>query len=740
MTAKLSETLLTNLSQSFKERFSKNETIKSFPGFLADIEKNPHKYCRTSAEYFKDVFEYYGSYKKTDISGESVCRWKLFDLFGPVYGEEAAQNSIYNTICSFAENRVNKIILLHGPNGSSKTSLIAAMMSAIEEYSTKPEGAVFTFNWIFSDDAEKEAGLGFANAENRKYDEETLAFTKPDEITFKLACGMKDNPILLIPIPERKCFLNKLGIKQPHYLYNGELNQKSQEIFNQLAISYEGDWLKVIRHVQVERFYFSKLSRKGLISIDPERNHDANSRALNLDQSYRIPRILAMSSMHEPVGDLVDANRGVVEYSEIFKRHPDQNKYLLTTAEWGTISLPGFTAHVDCVIFATDNEKNLSLFKTYPDWPSFNGRFAYIKVPYLLKWSDEQKVCNKIISEHVRKHVAPHSAEIFSLWAILTRLRKSKHLQAQNLTFLEKATLYDKCLGPSTWSQTEQQSLLRDLKNISSEYEDDRSRLLATDAGSPIFDASYEGRSGASYREMTNIIVEATHKKEYLSPLTLIDVIKHTVKNESIYDFVKLHKVHKAEEGPYLSSDQILNEVSKYYYEVVKKDLQSSAGLIADEEYKKLFERYIQNVKAWTKNEKIQNAQTGSWETANENLMKRIEEKLNIKSEEANNRRKELFNKIAAWALKNNVAEGVPYDVLFSDLLEILRKNSAIEVNKQLKRLQTFILQYDSPDWKLVPNEDRKIAAQTIDKMLQLGYTQESLKEAVVFLNSNDKE
>lgn len=733
--ALLAEALITDLSQSFKDRFNKNETIKSFTGFLADVERDPHKYCRTSAEYLKDIFEYYGSTQKIDITGEKVNRWKIFDLFGPVYGEEAAQNSIYNTVCSFAENRVNKIILLHGPNGSSKTSLIAAIMAAIEDYSTKPEGAVFTFNWIFSDEGEREAGLGFGKADNALYNEETLAFTKPDEITFRLPCGMKDNPILLVPKVEREIFLKKLGIKQPHYLYNGELSQKSKEIFTQLAISYEGDWLKVIRHVQVERFYYSKLSRKGLVSIDPERNVDASSRALNRDQSYRIPRILAMSSIDEPFGDLVDANRGLVEYSEIFKRPPNDNKYLLTTAEWGTISLPGFTAHMDCVIFATDNEKNLSAFKTYPDWPSFNGRFAYVRVPYLLKWSDEQKVCNKIITEHVRKHVAPHTSEIFALWAILTRLRKSKHALAKNLTYVEKALMYDKCLGPSTWSQKEQQSLLRDLKEISSEYEDERKRAM----GEGVFDASYEGRSGASYREMTNIVVEATHKKEYLSPLTLIDVIKHVNKNESIYDFVKLHKIFTPDEG-YLTPEAIILEVLKFYYETVKKDLQNSAGLITDEEYKKLFERYIQNVKAWTKNEKIQNAQTSAWETANENLMKRIEEKLNIKPAEAHERRKELFNKIAAWALKNNVSEGVPYEKLFSDLLEILRNNSAVEVNKQLKRLQKFILQYGSDDWKLVPDEERKSVAQTIDKMLQLGYNQESLKEAVVFLNSHDKE
>lgn len=731
-----SKVLLDKLSSSFKKRFDADETIKSFSEFLTAVEQEPHKYCRTSAEYIKDVFDFNGSYNKTGKNGDKVRRWKIFDAFGPVYGQEEAQNALYNSICSFAENRVNKIVLLHGPNGSAKTSLINAIMMACQDYSKKPEGALFTFNWIFSDEAENEAGLGFGNAENREFNKETLAYTKPEEVTFKLPSGLKDNPLLLIPKTERAEILEKLGIPPTHYLYIADLSQKNQEIFNQLAIAYDGDWLRVIRHVQVERFYLSKMFRKGLVSIDPERNTDASSRPLNVELSYRIPRILALSTMHEPFGDLVDANRGIVEFSEIFKRPASDNKYLLTTAEWGTISLPGFTAQLDCVIFATDNEKNLSMFKHHPDWPSFNGRFAYVRVPYLLKWSDEQLACSKIIKEHVRKHVAPHTDEVLGLWSVLTRLRKSRHELARKLTYTEKAVLYDKCQGPSAWGQKDQQGLIRDLKDIASEYDDERSKPMVEGA----LDASYEGRSGASYREITNIVVEAIHKKEYLSPLMLIEVINHVNKNDSIYEFVKLHKVHKPEEG-YLSPDGIVAEITKFYYEALKKDLQNSAGLIADEEYKNLFERYIQNVKAWTKNEKILNKQTGSWEVASESLMRKIEEKLHIKPEEAEERRKELFTKLAAWALKNqnDISNGIPYEKLFSDLVEILRRNSATEVNKQLKRLQKFILQHGSDDWKLVPADDKKTVTQTIDKMLHLGYTADSLKEAMVFLNNEDK-
>jgi len=735
---------LSFLAESIKTRFDENETIKSFTSYLEDIQDDPAKYCRNSAHYLKDVFDYYGSYMVTHISGERVRRFRIFDLFTPVFGQEEAQNLIYNYICSFAENKINKIIILHGPNGSAKTSLVRSIMESLEAYSHLSEGAVFTFNWVFSDKGEKEAegvSLGFKEAGKKKNNfDKTLAFTNPEDITFKLPCGMKDNPILLIPKVERAALLKHLGLPENHHLYSAELSQKSHEIFKQLVVSYEGDWHKIIRHVQVERFYFSKLFRKGLISIDAGGNVDANSRPLNLERSYRIPRILAMSSMYEPYGDLVDANRGIVEFSEIFKRSVGENKYLLTTAEQGTISLHGFTAQLDCAIFATDNEKNLSAFKVHPDWPSFNGRLAYVRVPYILKWDDEKQACETIIEEHVQEsmHIAPHTANTLSLWAIMTRLRKSEDKQAKKLSHVEKTELYNTGKGPIRWAQRDRQELERELKSISHEYDDERTRVLARG----VTDASYEGRSGASYRDVENIIVDAVHKKEYLSPLSIFTTITDVNKNDSVYEFVRLHKEmdsHPIYEVGYLEPGEILDSVQQYYCNNVKRDLQKAAGLIAEDEYGKLFERYIQNVKAWIKNEKIKNIQTGAWEDPNERLMRRIEEKLEISKDESKERRREFFSKIAGWSLKGDLTKGIPYEKLFSDVLDILRRNNDDDTKEQLKRIQEYILQHNTECWKLVPEEERELVTQTIDNMLKLGYNQQSLKEAVVFVINNVK-
>jgi serine protein kinase len=725
-----------DLSGSIKQRFVDNESIKSFPQFLQDVKSSPSKYLRNSAQYLQDVFHHYGSYPVRDITGEEIPRWGLFDL-QPVFGQERAQNTIYSYINSFADNRVNKIVILHGPNGSAKTSLVASMMKGMEEYSKTSDGSVYTFNWIFSDVGEKETNIGFGKS-NTSYDCDTLAFIRPEDVSFKLACSMKDNPILLIPVKERKKFLKSLGVKNPpKYLLEAELCQKCHEIYSKLAISYGGDWSKIVRHVQVERFYLSKRFRKGLISIDPQVNRDANSRPLNVEQSYRIPPVLSLSSMHEPFGDLVDANRGVVEFSEIFKRSVEANKYLLTTAQWGTISLPSFTAYLDCVIFATDNQTQLSLFKRELDWPSFNGRFAYVRVPYNLKLSDETKTCSKLISDHVKSIIAPHSTEILALWSILTRLRQSDKLLASSLTYVEKAMLYDKEEAPTSWKTKDKQVILKDLKEIATEYDEEQSRVIAKS----VKDASYEGRSGASYRELETIIISCANKQTHLSPTTIFKAIEEMIKDESVYEFTRLYRGNREEsvdnilyEKGYLEPHEILFEIKLYYAEKIWKDLRKAASLISEEEYTKLFNRYLNNVKAWIQGEKIPNPKTGHKEDASEALMGSVEEKLSVPTKESESFRHGIFNKIASWKLDNQEETEIPYVELFSDSLDSLRKNINKDHEEKLEKLAENILYFNSEDWQLVNEEDKVWIVQTIDNLKDLGYTEPLLKEAIVFI------
>ena len=80
----------------------------------------------------------------------------------PVIGQEEVQNAIYRMLAIFVRaGRVHKLILLHGPNGSAKSSIVGALKRALEDYSRKEEGALYRLNWIFPNERLVKGSIGF---------------------------------------------------------------------------------------------------------------------------------------------------------------------------------------------------------------------------------------------------------------------------------------------------------------------------------------------------------------------------------------------------------------------------------------------------------------------------------------------------------------------------------------------------------------------------------------------------
>jgi len=159
-----------------------------------------------------------------------------------------------------------------------------------------------------------------------------------------------------------------------------------------LLNAYEGDLSKMLRHVQVERFFYSKQYRVGISSIEPQMSIDARERQLTMDKNIsNLPTILHNIRFHETEGELIEANRGLLEFSDLLKRPVETFKYLLSTVESAMVNLPTSTANLDIVFFGTTNEQHLDAFKSIPDFSSFRSRFELLTTPYLLKPKLEMK-------------------------------------------------------------------------------------------------------------------------------------------------------------------------------------------------------------------------------------------------------------------------------------------------------------------------------------------------------------
>ncbi len=736
-----SNALLGRVANRSRERFTLRRQILSFSEYFAEVLKDPRRHTRDAAHYLRDAFDFYGSYDVRGVAGP-IRRFALFDSpFDPVgprlHGQEELQNEVYRHLSSFCEKgRVDKLLMIHGPNGTAKSTFVECVISALEHYSTLPEGAMYRFNWVFSDALERSA-LGFHEKERAAADG-SLAHLEPDEITFKLGDELKDHPLLLLPREDRLDVLERAfreadqPLQLPEVLRRGDLSAKNKEIFRALSNAYEGDWERVVQHVQVERLYVSQRFRSAAVVIQPQKNVDAGSRPLNLEKSYRLPPILAQSTVSELSGDLIDANRGVVEYSDFFKRPLEYNKYLLTTSEKGSISLPDTTAFLDCMLFATCNEKNLTLFKRNPDFPSFKGRFELIRAPYLRRYSVEERIyAGRIQALAPKKHIAPHVTKLIALWAVLTRLRRPnpKHYKGDlaglvgRLRPLDKAKLYDSGLAPEEWTDVERRELRANVALIAREFHN------AEEEFEGIIDAAYEARRGASPREIMVMLHQAAEDPDFpcLSPLAVLKVIRNLAEDRTLFEFLRL----PAEAG-YGDIDRLTDDVEAEYRRVVRDEVHRALALVEEGAYQQLFEDYFRHVKAYDSGEKLLSRITGKPEAPSEDLMRRVEALVGT-GEKPAAFRKNLIVRIAAWVI-DHPGRRVDYLEIFSDIFQALRASYHREREAAIQQMQEQIVRYGTDDWVTVDRGDQARVVEALERLKTYGYCEACAKEALYYV------
>ena len=124
-----------------------------------------------------------------------------------LFGQEHVQNAVYRTLRSFVQDgRPNKLILLHGPNGSAKSTFIRCLGRGMENYSTLEDGALYRFSWIFPAQKHTRGGIGFGgNAADLPGEAlESFAYLPDDVIDARLGDELRDHPLLLVPSDERQ--------------------------------------------------------------------------------------------------------------------------------------------------------------------------------------------------------------------------------------------------------------------------------------------------------------------------------------------------------------------------------------------------------------------------------------------------------------------------------------------------------------------------------------------------------
>jgi serine protein kinase len=734
------------ISKAVEEYFTTNRRLLSFDEYLALVQEDPRRHARSAAQYIRDMFDHFGTESVRHPEGE-IRRFKLFDApwdngEGTLLGQEEVQNSIYRILSNFSrQGRVDRFILLHGPNGSSKSTITEMLSRAMEFYSTLDEGAIYRFNWIFPSQTISRSGIGFGGKKADALAGKSYAYLEDDQVDARLICEMRDHPLLLIPKKLRQPMLEEMlsagrGKKQraaasasefilSDYILKGNLCQKCKLIYESLLNTYQGDFLRVLMHVQVERFYVSRRYREASTRVEPQLAVDAKARQVTADRSLAaLPTALQSISLFEHDGDLVQANRGIIDYPDLLKRPIEAFKYLLTTVEDGRVVLDQTNLFFDLVFIGSSNATHLNAFMESPDWMSFKGRMELIRVPYLLEYQKERQIYNAQIKEiQVGKHMAPHATSVAALWAVLTRLHKPELDKYEDnlrrliakLTPMDKAELYAAGQLPADVRGEDAKTLRAGLPKIWSETE---SEIV------------YEGRIGASPREVKTNILNAAQNQKYgcLTPEAVMEELRLLVQETSFYPYLRMEP-----NDSYYEHKKFIETARNWYLDRADSDVRSAIGLVEEASYADLFSRYISHVTHFVGKEKIRNPITGNLEDPDDKFMREVEKELGTESN-STEFRQALMTKIGAWSVDHS-GEKPDYLTIFPEHFDHLRSSYFEQHRRRITKTLRDALQFMSDGEAGLSAESLKHARKLLTRMKEeYGYCDYCAREAITLL------
>lgn len=682
--------------------------VLAFDDYMNLFEKNPAKEVRPSNIYLRDMFDYFG-----ENPNES---YKLFTKdhadAPPVHGQIKTQKRIYQFLQNFMEEGFNnKFILLVGPNGSSKSSLVKKIMLSAEDYSCTDEGALFSFSWIFPIDQFVKGSLGLGGAVSDK-NLTSYAFLEDKDISAIITSELKDHPLLLIPIKTRQKMIedafkkdsSRMETIRKSYLYNGDLSNRNRLIFDALLKNYKGSYLDVFKHIRVERLNINRRYSIGATTIEPQLHVDAQLQQITMDRRLAsLPPSLQSLNLFSLSGEVVLANRGILEFSDLLKRPLDTFKYLLMTMESKTINLHGILTELDIFFIGSSNEIHFAAFKQHPDFNSFKGRFNFLRVPYLMSYREEEKIYNEQISKlKDEASFEPHSLSALCLWSVMTRMRApvAKNYRdeklgkiSEALSPMEKCLLYANKETPDTFDSESRQILKMGVDDVLNEYDND---------------SMYEGKFGISPREVKQIIYDLAYNHKNVTFIEVLEYLKELQEKKSEYDFLNI-----SHQNEYHNPRKFIDLIETWSLDILDNEVRESLGLVDDRSYEDYISRYILSINAIIKGEKVKNSVTGKFEQPDSFFIKEFESNIHI-NEVPEKFRSNLIARLGAYALDNR-GKAIVYGDVFEDIVHLLQESFRKEQKKIIDKIgKNLVLYLDEQKESANHNIDNDVREQIV--------------------------
>ncbi|EIW19787.1 MULTISPECIES: PrkA family serine protein kinase [Pelosinus] len=400
-------------------------------------------------------------------------------------------------------------------------------------------------------------------------------------------CPMREEPLHLIPKHLRPQFEELLGVK-----IEGDLCPVCRY---RLKNEYHGEF----ERFPVETAEFSIRSRKGIGTVPPvdPNNQDTSVLIGSVDISKMDlypeddPRVLSLN------GAFNVGNRGLVEFIEVFKNDVEYLHTMITATQEKSIPSPGKGSMIyfDGIILAHSNEAEWNKFKSDHTNEAILDRIVKVEVPYCLELDEEVKIYQKILrSSSFDAHIAPHTIEMASMFAILTRLSPSAKVDP-----LTKLKLYN---GEEIVEKGSTKKI--DIFELRDE-------------------AQREGMTGISTRFIMKAVDVALSESENncINPISILDTLTKAVKELAIAEDDKKR---------YLVFLQ--DTIKKEYHKILEKEITRAFIHGYSEQAESLFNNYLDHAEAFANSTKIKDKNTGEELEPDLKFLQSIEEQVGIYS------------------------------------------------------------------------------------------------------------
>ena len=566
-------------------------------------------------------------------------RYAFFEdeLFGLEQPIAAIMN--YLQAAANGEEVRKRILMLMGPVGGGKSTLVTKMKAGLEEHSRTESGAVYAI-----------AG-----------------------------CEMHEEPLHLVPHHLRAALMQEHKI-----LIEGDLCPTCNFWFQRDGEDYPGEhpWGKHfkaghIEDVLIERVFMSEKDRLGIGTFQP--SDPKNQNQSELTGSIDFSKIATVGSESDPRayrfdGELNIANRGLMEFVEILKTDEKFLHILLTLAQEQRIKAERFPlTYADEFIVSHTNENEFQDFAGNRKREALQDRIVLIKVPYNLRVNDEMRIYQKLLAvneggySRSGAHIAPHTLRTAAIFSILTRLEESKK---NGMNLIKKMKLYngEAIEGDST---TYTQEDVRELKQ----------------------EAVREGMDGLSSRYVVNRLLAGLVKGGSSGCLNPLDALR------SLRDGLETNPaVSREARERYLT---FIALARAEYDEQAKIEVQRAFVHAYEDSTRSLLNNYLDNIEASVNKTKVRDPLTDEFVEPDEKLMRSIENQIGVSESAKKSFREEILIRVAALTRKGQpfvvdshprLKEAIEHK-LFADMKDMVKITTSTKTpdKEQQERIQGVV-------------------------------------------------